>query len=169
MKKPNAIAEVAVDIAKLGMILGTLYGALVAIGFKILSPEFDFALLLLFIFTGAWVGLSVGSTFGIGIGVAVGGLLEIALNTQQFPLLPTARRHIRAIGHVACFLACLGAFGFVLYAEPSQFRLGIWSVTLVVIPLCISFFASIYAVNRYLKKLDMFMSGKSKVKREASA
>lgn len=172
MKQQSATDYMVKYLCYVGWLLGTLYATLIATLYPISTAGtwIDQLSRLPFMFIGAAVSAGViGATFGYSMGLVIGLVLDFTISKQSLPLRAAQWQKIKQRGQLACFWATLAAFAFVLLIGFQFSITDHWSILLVLIPLCIAFFTAIHGLQRYLKKLDAFMSGKSKANREATA
>lgn len=163
MRQPNAIIHMGWAGLWMGTVIGAVYGVLFTFGLAGLDSFRYFNLGTLS--SGAFVGGVVGGGFGLPMGVFIGIVLAVAVRRCAMPLRPAELHHLKRTGHYACLGAGLGAFGVILTTGAQLSLLDVWAILIVVVPLCIAFFASIRATNRYVQKLDAFAGGKHKAKR----
>lgn len=168
MKQPSAVAHMGWSGLRMGVVLGAIYGLVYIIAMSIQMMSM-FEYILPTIPPYMLLGGLLGGLFGLPMGLFIGLVLGVKVEISEMPLRPADIQSIKKAGQIAAFLAGFGAFGVILYLMGGNFLIYSSTILLVIIPLCIAFFASIRAVNRYLKKLETFMNGKSKTKREATA
>lgn len=166
MRQPSAIVHMGWAGTWMGTMLGGVYGAMFIFGIMMLDGFQYFEGDIFIAVSG--MGALVGAGFGLPMGLLIGFILRVAIRRHEMPLRAADLQRLKRSGQIACFVAGLGAFGFILAWVEGNFQVDGLTLIVVIVPLCIAFFASVRAMNRYLKKLDTFMSGKNKAKREAA-
>lgn len=163
MRRPSAIIHMSRAGTWMGTILGAAYGfifgivAVLTSGFGNVEIQGFLGVMML--------GGTIGGIFGLPMGLLIGVVLALAARRYDMPISPADLRHLKTIGQNACFVAGVGAFGFIFFSSGGAMTLDIGIIIIIIVPLIVAFFASIWAVNRYLRKLDTFVGGKSKAKR----
>lgn len=168
MRQPSAIAHMGTWGLWMGIVFGAIYGAVVILLEFSLHPFYP-SVPLGEILNGFVIGGVIGAIIGVPLGLVIGVILAITVRRYEMPLLAADLPHLKRIGQSTCFIMTTLTFFVIFVVMGDGFILNGGTIMIVVLPLCITFCASIWALNDYIHKLGAFVGGKRKSKRAVSS